>query len=297
MEKENQKKSKSENFNPPKSEQPANEFCIKKGCHKYVFAVHLCAEHYREIVLKKHKKEKEPLKSSRSEYGIWSGIKQRCLNENSPNFKHYGGRGINICDRWKDSFDKFISDVGPRPTMNHSIDRVDVNGNYEPGNVRWATRLEQSNNKRESKGGVCWSETDKCFVASIVFNRKTYNLGKFADKKSALKYRRECYDLAVLGKPNLMKRVKKPYSFMKEFRIWQTLIRKFWDVNEQKVLFDYKGCSIDPDWCEFDLNSDEINLKGFENFINNMGKLKTNTNKIGLIDPEKGYNKQNCVWT
>lgn len=91
----------------------------------------------------------------RSEYRIWSGLKQRCLNPNSPAYKYYGGRGITVHPNWVASFKAFLDDVGPRPSDLHSIDRFpDKNGNYEPGNVRWATMLEQAQNRNANKG---WS--------------------------------------------------------------------------------------------------------------------------------------------
>ncbi len=82
----------------------------------------------------------------------WENIKQRCYNPHNPVFRHYGGRGIVICDQWRDSFKVFFADVGPRPSARHSIDRFpDNNGNYEPGNVRWATQKDQLRNSRKAK--------------------------------------------------------------------------------------------------------------------------------------------------
>ncbi len=74
----------------------------------------------------------------------------RCYNQNSKQFHDYGGRGISVCDEWRsnDGYAKFLAHVGRKPSDEHSIDRIDVNGNYEPGNVRWATTAEQARNKR-----------------------------------------------------------------------------------------------------------------------------------------------------
>lgn len=86
-----------------------------------------------------------------TEYKIYGGIKTRCLNPNSPAYKYYGGRGIKICDRWlgDDGYINFLKDMGRRPSKKHSVDRINVDGNYEPGNCRWATAIDQANNKRK----------------------------------------------------------------------------------------------------------------------------------------------------
>ena len=79
----------------------------------------------------------------------WDSMKQRCLNPNAPDYHRYGGRGITICQRWLDSFINFLEDMGERPE-NLSIDRINVNGNYNPLNCRWATRSLQQRNKSTS---------------------------------------------------------------------------------------------------------------------------------------------------
>jgi hypothetical protein len=85
------------------------------------------------------------------EYDTWSRLKQRCLNTKCSDYKDYGGRGISICERWLNSFDCFLSDMGLRPSKTHSIERKNVNGNYEPSNCIWATPEQQQNNRRNNR--------------------------------------------------------------------------------------------------------------------------------------------------
>lgn len=86
----------------------------------------------------------------RPEYNVWLAMRSRCQNPNNKDFRHYGGRGIYVCERWE-SYANFIEDMGGRPTDKHTIDRKNVNGNYEPENCRWATWSEQRKNTRAYK--------------------------------------------------------------------------------------------------------------------------------------------------
>lgn len=95
-----------------------------------------------------------PIKHGQSksvEYHVWSTMKRRCLSPDHDSYSDYGARGITVAPEWIDDFNAFLNYVGPRPTPKHSIDRYpNNNGNYEPGNVRWALPIEQQNNKRNN---------------------------------------------------------------------------------------------------------------------------------------------------
>lgn len=84
------------------------------------------------------------------EYEAYHGMIRRCYNSNHATYSDYGGRGITVCHRWRESFLSFYEDMGERPSKNHSIDRIDNDGNYEPSNCRWATPKEQQYNTRRN---------------------------------------------------------------------------------------------------------------------------------------------------
>lgn len=86
------------------------------------------------------------------EYRAWSAMLDRCENRNHPDFRNYGGRGIAVCAAWRESFAAFLKDVGPAPSKSHSLDRFpNLSGNYELGNCRWATRVQQNQNTRRNR--------------------------------------------------------------------------------------------------------------------------------------------------
>ena len=113
------------------------------------------------------------------EYRVWSSMFTRCYNEKSDNYKDYGARGVTVCDRWRESFENFLADMGPRPA-GMSLDRIDVNGNYEPSNCRWATGVEQMNNTRNNRrvtaNGVTKTLMQWCRERALPYDRVWHRL-------------------------------------------------------------------------------------------------------------------------
>ena len=102
------------------------------------------------------------------EYSVWKQMKQRCYNPKHTSFPYYGGKGVAVCQEWQTDFSAFYKHIGPRPSQEHSIDRIDGTLGYQPGNVRWATRVVQQNNKSNNK--------------PLTFRNVTLNLAQWAQK-------------------------------------------------------------------------------------------------------------------
>lgn len=141
--------------------------CLYDGCEKISKCRGWCNTHYErwrrngtvDIDVELHGKCRT------TEYRSWNGMKNRCNNPNDKNYDRYGGRGIRVCDRWNRSFVSFLEDMGEKPEGT-TLDRIDVNGNYEPSNCRWATPLEQSNNQRTN--------------VKVTYKGKTMNISQWA---------------------------------------------------------------------------------------------------------------------
>lgn len=132
-------------------------------------------------------------------FTTWVMMKQRCYNKNRQCYPDYGGRGIIVCAQWKDSFNQFCLDMGDKPSGLHTLDRINVNGNYEPNNCRWATIKEQNANKRRASGdkniyierftslNPIKGKIIKCVICEVEFICKS-KTNKFCSKKHVKKY-------------------------------------------------------------------------------------------------------------
>ncbi len=143
-------------------------------------------------------------------YGTWLNMKQRCYAQYSDSYSYYGGRGIRMCDRWRNSFSAFLADVGERP-KGMTLDRIDGNGNYEPGNVRWASSSTQAKNTKTRRDnvsghkGISWDADKSRWRAYTGGGRSRVELGRFVDLVEAIaaRHRATVNDLHVVCCPEL----------------------------------------------------------------------------------------------
>lgn len=145
-------------------------------------------------------------KQYRKEYDARAGMIRRCYDSTRPEYPGYGARGIRVCDRWlhgadgMTAFDCFLIDMGPAPSPQHSIDRINNDGNYCHENCRWATKLEQARNKRRSASSTCrfvgvyYEAKAKAWHAQIKIGGKSGSLGRFQTAvEAAIRYDRESF--------------------------------------------------------------------------------------------------------
>ena len=130
-------------------------------------------------------------------YFIYHSMKSRCYNKNDKNYHNYGGRGIAVCDRWLESIENFVYDMGDKPTPSHSIDRIDNDGNYTPYNCKWSTPREQvlnrrmQNNNTSGVRGVSMYKRTGQWKVRIKTNGVDIHLGYFTNKEDAIDARKE----------------------------------------------------------------------------------------------------------
>lgn len=178
------------------------KICTVDWCTRKYYANRLCALHYR-----RHKNglaQDTPIvhaerhgKSGVDMYSTWVGMKQRCTNPKADKYRHYGAKGVKVCDRWLNSFQHFVDDMGEKPSPQYSLDRYpDKEGDYKKSNCRWATQQQQvmnrGLNRNNSSGhkGVYWDKKSRSYVATIGLDYKTIHIGNSKIYEEAIEMRR-----------------------------------------------------------------------------------------------------------
>jgi len=174
------------------------KLCSVGGCNNPVNTRGYCSAHYG-----RWKRHGDPLAGRKFDerhgmtntriYRCWLHIKQRCFNPECVNYKNYGGRGITMCDKWANSFMAFYEDMGEPPTLDHSIERSDVNGNYEPTNCYWADGNTQIANQRvrntNTSGFVGVTKSANRWQARVCWQGTNHYIGSFKTPEEAATWR------------------------------------------------------------------------------------------------------------
>ena len=184
---------------------PVYKNCQIKKCTLKVHGYGLCVRHYSNCknygFPLPRRGDGHGLSHKISEYTAWCNMRSRCYKKTNKAYGNYGGRGIRVCDKWNKSFVAFYEDMGDKPTPDHSLDRVDVNGDYEPGNCRWATAEVQANNKRMKKTNKSGYENihqrsdNKKWVARSRIDSKRHYLGQFDTIEEAFRAQSDFHKL------------------------------------------------------------------------------------------------------
>jgi hypothetical protein len=219
-----------------------------------------------------------------TERNLWAGMINRCLPDGHPD---YGRRGIRVCERWANSYESFIEDMGPRPSARHSIDREDVNGNYEPSNCRWGTPEEQNRNHRntqrltyqgESLTVAEWSERLK-IPRGTIKQRLLINLPMSEVFDPA---RRNPGTYKKTGRAS----IPRGMGHMPEAQAWEAMIARC--TNPRCPAWaDYggRGITVCPEW-----------LNSFEAFLRDMGPRPSPLYSLDRKENNEGYSPGNCRW-
>lgn len=208
-------------------------------------------------------------------------MRARCRDISDQNFPQYGGRGVTVCDRWYDSFEVFRDDVGERPSPKHSLDRIDTLRGYEPGNVRWATRKEQCNNKRTNRvielDGVSRTVMQWAEALGLSSRLICQRLDRGASPADALKPRSKTPGVGPTAG-----------AMSRDQRCHYAMIRRC--TNPKCADYpDYggRGISVCERW---------LGKEGLANFLKDMGPHPGTGYSLDRVDSNGPYSPDNCRW-
>lgn len=237
--------------------------------------------------------------SRSDEHNIWMGMVKRCTNRKAKTWKDYGGAGISVCSRWRNSYADFLIDMGRRPSKQHSLDRIDVSGNYEPSNCRWSDPVEQANNTSRTRRVLYNGEVRPmalvCRELGINYNHILTRLYRHVDFLEAVDMERR--SASPLKMFHAKKRVAKKwiehpkhgYSRMgnvtPEYQIWCGIISRC--TNPRSAAWIYyggAGIAIDPTFRDFPTFLKEIGLRPGKEW------------SVDRIDARRGYEPGNVRW-
>lgn len=181
--------------------------CKVEGCdrhgyfdssrNRYYLAKGMCMKHYSMLRIygRTHNVRNMSGYSRHPLFGTWRAMISRCYNDTTISYKNYGARGIKVCDRWRRSFKNFLEDMGDKPSQKHTLDRIDNDGDYEPGNCKWSSRIHQAMNKRVSvvnksgKTGVYYITSRRVWEAKLEMNGTVVFRKRYKHKEDAIKAR------------------------------------------------------------------------------------------------------------
>lgn len=216
------------------------------------------------------------------EYNLWIGMRERCNNPKNMSYADYGGRGITVCERWMMSFQDFLKDVGMRPSKKHTMDRIDVNGNYEPSNCRWATRLEQARNTRvtfqlEFRGKMMGTAE----IARALGVTPAHAWRKL--KKQGVSI--EEFEAGIINRLKKPACKNKTRAIAPEYSAWRSAKRRCENPKDAAYKeYGGRGISMSEEWS-----------KSYEKFYMDMGP-RPDGMSLDRIDNNKGYCLENCRW-
>lgn len=222
------------------------------------------------------------------EFRTWIGIRLRCHDPRQPGYPKYGGSGIKVCRRWRDSFRAFLDDMGPKPTPRHSIDRIDSQKGYVPGNCRWATRQEQSDNRRTT----VW----------LTFSGERLTLREWSIRTGL--NQKTIYDRLRRGW-TIQDALSKPAAWgagpsrstncgLPEYRVWIGMnVRCHSPKCKGFARYGGRGIYVCQEWRSRGIKKSR---EQFLRFLKDMGRRPSPGHTLDRIDNNGPYSSGNCRW-